>query len=68
MLVWRHLKDDSFEVPPTLIKPLQTDSNQAVHILNCVSSFLGLSHDETADILDSIDWGFVKELTQEALA
>jgi putative phage-type endonuclease len=60
-------RDDSFTVIPTLIKPLQTDSNQAVHILNCVSSFLGLSHDETADILDSIDWGSVKELTQEAL-
>lgn len=61
-------KDDSFEVLPTLIKPLQTDNNQAVHILNCVSSFLGLSHDETADILDSIDWSSVKDLTQEALA
>ena len=58
-------RDDSFTVLPTLIKPLQTDSNQAVafHILNCVSSFLGLSHDETADILESIDWSDIKELT-----
>lgn len=56
-------RDDSFTVIPTLIKPLQTDSNQAVHILNCVSSFLGLSHYETADILDSIDWSDIKELT-----
>ena len=61
-------RDDSFTVLPALIKPLQTDNNQAVHILNCVSSFLGLSHDETADILESIDWSSVKELTQEALA
>ena len=56
-------RDDSFTVIPTLIKPLQTDNNQAVHILNCVSSFLGLSHYETADILESIDWSDIKELT-----
>jgi hypothetical protein len=57
-------RDDSFVVLPNLIE--SNHDNQSIPILNCVSSFLGLSHYETADILDSIDWYVVadiKELT-----